>query len=205
MTKGQLIESIRGYLIADEPSQDSNGKFNFKRIEIACEQMFGTMLTYMITEDIKGIEDNYVKDYRNQTIVRADGLFYLTLPDKIVALPNGRGIWYVKPQGSRYALPPGGSHHSSMLSSLPIGEIVNNSVWSIGNSGSSTSRKIIIEHLGDSIYANVTRWDFGLVRAFSSYGEGDDIYIPNGRYDYFIEGVFKFFGKRYQDKSNNNK
>lgn len=203
MTKGQLIESIRGYLIADEPSQDTNGKFNFKRIEIACEQMFGTMLTYMITEDIKGIEDNYVKDYRNQPIIRSNGLFYLDMVDKMVALPAGRGVWYVKPNGSRYNLPPSSSNHVSMLSSIPVGDIVNNSVWSVGNVGND--KKILIEHLGDSIYANTTRWDFGLVRSFPSYGAGEEVYIPNGRYDYFTEGVFKMFGRRVQDKTNNNK
>jgi len=90
-----------------------------------------------------------------------------------------------------------------MLSSLPIGEIVNNSVWSVGNVGAD--KKIIVDHLGESIYVNVTRWDFGMVRAFSSYGEGEEIYIPNGRYDYFIDGIFKFFGKRRKDETNNNK
>jgi len=203
MTKGQLIESIRGYLIADEPSQDSNGKFNFKRIEIACEQMFGVMLTYMIAEDIKGIEDNYVKEYRNQPIIRSNGIFYLDIPDKTVALPGGRGVWFVKPNGSRYNLPSSGSKHMGILSSLPVGEIVNNSVWRVSNVG--TDKKIIVEHLGDSIYANTTRWDFGLVRSFSSYGEGEEVYIPNGRYDYFVDGVFKMFGRRVQDKTNNNK
>ena len=45
---------------------------------------------------------------------------------------------------------------------------------------------------------------YGLVRQFSAYDDEEDILIPHGRYDQFINQVLQWFGKRQIDNSNNN-
>lgn len=202
MIKSKIIESIRGYLIAQEPDQDSNGKFHFKRIEVACSEVFDTMLLALFTEDIKGFESSFVKDYRNQAITRNNGLNYLAINDSFVSLPEGRGVWYVKPSGSQSPIPRSGSNHIGILASLPVGDIVNNSVWKTGYV--NNTQKILIEHLGESVYAMTSRWDYGLVRQFTAYADTEDVHIL--KYDLFVNQVLQWFGygKKQLDNVNNN-
>jgi hypothetical protein len=200
MIKNKIIESIRGYLIGQEPTGDSAGKVNYQRIAVACSEVFDTLLLSLFTEDIKGFESNYVKDYRNQAIHRLDGLSYIYINAAFVNLPEGRGVWYVKPNGSQSPLPRSGSHHAGVLASLPVGEVLNTAVWRTGYI--VNTQRIIIEHIGDSIYATTTRWDYGLVRQFSAYGETEDVLIP--KYDLFVNQVLGWFGKRPLTPANDN-
>jgi hypothetical protein len=200
MIKKKIVESIRGYLIGAEPDSDSIGKFHYKRIEVACSEVFDTMLLALFSEDIKGFESSYVKDYVNQPIYRLGDQNYLYIADPFVTLPEGRGIWYVKPNGSQSPIPKSSSHHRGMLSSLPVGDIVNNSVWKTGYIGND--QKILIDHLGNSIYAMTTRWDYGLVRQFSAYSDTEDVHIQ--KYDLFINQVLQWFGKRPLTPPNDN-
>lgn len=199
MIKSKIVESIRGYLMANEPDQDSVGKINYKRIETACDEVFDTLIN-AILKDTKGVDANLVKDYRNQVVKRSNGVCYLDINDAYVNLPEGQGVWYVKPNGSQYPLPRSGRHVAGLLASLPIGEIVNNSVYRVGYIGND--KKIIIEHLGQSIYAVTTRWDYGLIRQFSAYADTED--VPISKYDVFINQVLQWFGKRPMDNVNNN-
>jgi len=200
MIKSKIIESIRGYLIGQEPTSDSAGKVNYQRIAVACSEVFDTMLLALFSEDIKGFESSFVKDYTNQPIIRLGEVNYLAINDSFVALPEGRGVWYVKPSGSQSPLPRSGSHHRGILASLPVGDILNASVWKTGFIGAD--QKIIIENIGDSIYAMTTRWDYGLVRQFSAYGETEDVHIL--KYDLFVNQVLQWFGKRPLSPANDN-
>lgn len=204
MIKGKIVESIRGYLLGREPNQDSNGLVSYQRIVVACDEAFETMLNAVYDDNYKSIESNYVKNFENKTLQRLNGKNYLDIDDTYVGLPNGLGVWYVKPRGGTYALPKGGVHHNSFINNLPIGDIVHNSTYKIGYVPNVDGKKILIEHIGDSIYANTTRWDYGLVRQFSAYDDEEDILIPHGRYDQFINQVLQWFGKRQIDNSNNN-
>jgi hypothetical protein len=200
MIKNKIIESIRGYLIGQEPGQDSLGKVNYQRIAVACSEVFDTLLLSLFNEDIKGFESSYVKDYRNQSIQRLGGISYLSINAPFVNLPEGRGIWYVKPNGSQSPIPRSGSHHIGMLASLPVGQVLNTAVWRTGFI--VNSQRIIIEHMGDSIYALTTRWDYGLVRQFSAYADTEDVLIP--KYDVFVNQVLQWFGKRPLSPANDN-
>jgi hypothetical protein len=200
MIKNKIIESIRGYLVGREPDGDSNGVISYPRVAVACSEVFDTMLLALFTEDIKGFESSFVKDYINQPIVRLGDVNYLAINDPFVSLPEGRGVWYVKPSGSQSPLPRTGSHHSGILASLPVGDILNSSLWKTGYIGDA--QNIIIENIGDSIYAMTTRWDYGLVRQFSAYAETEDVHIL--KYDLFVNQVLQWFGKRPLDDANNN-
>lgn len=200
MIKSKIIESIRGYLLGKEPDTNSNSIASYPRIAVACSEVFDTMLLALFSEDIKGFESSFVKDYTNQPIVRLNGMNYLAINDSFVSLPEGRGVWYVKPSGSQSPLPRSGSHHRGILASLPVGDILNNSVWKTGFIGAD--QRIIIENIGDSINAMTTRWDYGLVRQFTAYAETEDVKIL--KYDFFVNQVLQWFGKRPLSPANDN-
>ena len=66
------------------------------------------------------------------------------------------------------------------------------------------SMRIVLENIGDSKHTDIRKVDFGVVRAFSSYGDTEEVNVPDGRNDLLIEMCQAWLQGVYVDKTNNN-
>ena len=115
---------------------------------------------------------------------------------------EGRGIWYVQPSGGGSPFPFSHRPHIAMFANMAVGEVMNQTTWRFGNI--STNLQIILEDIGSSPVTDVRLVDYGVVRGFDSYGDTEEIRVPDSRYDLLEEMVMAWLGGQYSDKINNN-
>lgn len=201
MRKDILIEGIRGMILKSEAVDDNTKVLHYKRVEAAVGSAFAELIQTLAKKDTFEIENNYVKSYYDQPVISSDSQQYTVLLDNIVSLPNGKGVWFVKPSGSTVGYQPTSSHHTSLFGSLPMGKLVNDTWYKVGNPKSATT-SIIFNHIGDSFRRSVKSVDYGVVRAFDSYDDEEDVHLPSEAYSFVTEKVLSWFGVRRNDLVN---
>lgn len=211
MNKTQLVEYVRTMILNSEAVADNQSAAHFKRVEQGVGYAFDTILGQLGTsrEDKAEIESYYVKHYYGQSVREYNGYRYVGVSDDIVPVAGGNGIWYVQPSrdnlsqqqiGVNFAR--SGRPNLAIFNSLPVGEVLNETLWRLGNV--NTSKQIVFEDVGDSPFTDVRKVDFGVVRAFSSYADTEEILMPDSRYDLVVQMVMQQYGEVYNDKTNNN-
>lgn len=204
MKKSELIETARHAILKAEGVEDNARVMHYKRAEKLVGAAFDELLQILAKKGDGEIESGYMKDYYNQTVYEASGIQYIELPAEIAILPNGAGVWYVKPTGSSANLVASTQVLSSAFRSIPAGGCINDTFYRIGNAPSGM-KAIILQHIGDSVNRSIRKLDFGLIRSFDGYNDNDDIHLPEEKYSYLIEKVVLWAGQRYNDLQNNGK
>ena len=206
MEKAKIIELVRGFILGSESVDDNHGKLHFKRVELACTFAWENLLNGIYeTQGDPGIEGYYVKHYYNQALhISSNGLKYAYPPVDIVPLPSNKGVWYVQPSGGGSAFVRFDRPTKALFDSLPIGEATKDVFFRYGNVDDVVDKRIIIEATNDGIREGIRTVDFGLVPTFDAYAENENINMPKSDFDTFIKLVMSWFGKVYNDKSNNN-
>ena len=208
MNKDALISFVRTSILRREATTDNQGKLHYQRVSQAVNYAFDTLLSQIkIDRDNKSkIENYYVKHYYEQPVKESGGYRYFGVSDSIVPVGEGKGIWYVQPSANEPNAGRPLSHSNrpsvAMYNSLKIGSAINDTVWRFGNI--STNRQIILESVGDSPIADIRKVDFGVVRGFSSYGDDEEVIVPDGRNDLLIQFATTWLQGGYQDLENNN-
>lgn len=206
-TKKAIVENIRELVLRQEPNADNQGKLHFKRVEAVVGYAFDTLLSQIQMQNggEREIESYFVKHYYEQDVLESNGYRYVGLNDDIVPLDNGRGIWYVKPSGGAEPFAQFSRPELSMFSSLPMGAALNETLFRIGNVNNTSKWQVVLENAGDSRLTDVRKVDYGIVRTFSSYGDDEDVRMPDGRYDLLMQMSREAFnGQVYSDNINNN-
>lgn len=209
MKKEVLVESIRGMVLKAEPVTDNVKTVHFKRIEAAISHAYNELIKTLYDKDKYVIETMYVKHFYDQAMISADNREYILIPEDFVHMPKGRGVWYVR--GTNGGEDPAGFEtyatstvsSTSIFSSLPIGEVIDDTWIRIGNVPNETFKAIVFQHVGDSWRKNVVSIDFGLVRTFESYSDDEEVHMPNDSFAYVVDQVLKWFNPRYSDNLNN--
>lgn len=204
MNKKALVEFVRVSILKYEAVADHQKTLHFKRVEQGVGYAFDTLLS-QIKMDTKGkasIESYYVKHYYNQPVKESNDYRYFGVSDEIAPVGEGRGIWYVQPSGGGSPFPFSHRPHISMFANMAVGEALNMTTWRFGNI--ATDKQIVLETIGNSATKDIRKVDYGVVRSFSSYGDSEEIIIPDGRNDLILELTTKWLSPIYDDKVNNN-
>lgn len=204
MDKSVLIEAIRGLILQAEPTDDNTRVLHYKRVETAVIFAFNELITYLDKTDDAEIETHFVTSYMSQEVKKFGNFSYVKLPAKIISLPQGRGIWYVKPSGQSEHVISATSVSSALFASLPVGKVFNDTTYYM-SSIDGIGDAIIFNHIGDSQKKSLKYVDIGLVRDFESYTDTELIDLPGEKFSFVVEKCLAWFGKRATDKSNNNK
>ena len=209
MNKKALVEFVRVALLKQEAVADNQKTLHFKRVEQGVGYAFDTLLSQIPLDD-KGkskIEQFYVKHYYEQPVSESNGYRYFGVSDGLANVGN-RGVWYVQPSKSNgiktgKPLPMASRPMIAMYANIPVGGVMNTTVWRFGNI--ADTKQIILEDIGESSpYSNIRKVDFGVVRAFDSYGSDEEVIVPDGRNDLLIQMVITWLANSYEDKTNNN-
>jgi hypothetical protein len=206
MNKKALVEFVRVSILGSEAVSDNQKTAHFKRVEQGVGYAFDTLLAQIPMDEsgVSQIEEYYVKHYYNQSVKEAtNGYRYVGVDDSIVPVGEGKGIWYVQPSGGGNPFSQARRPSLAMFRNLKIGSAINETYWRLGNV--ATNLQIVLEHIGDSPFRDIRRVDYGVVRAFSSYGETEEVRIPGGRSDLLVNMTRAWFDKNYNDMINNNK
>lgn len=203
MKKNELIELVRGNILKSEAVADNTKVLHYKRVELMVGAAFAELIKLLAKKDEGEIESGYMRDYYNQPVSNANGLQYITLPASVVPLPNGGGVWYVKPQGSKKNLTASNQVLTSAFMSLPVSEYINDTVFRVGTDPAG-QKAIVLQHIGDSISRSIRVYDIGLIRDFEGYNDNEDIHLPDESYSFLMGKVMELMGQRYNDKTNNN-
>lgn len=204
MNKKALVEFMRVAVLKSEAVADNQKTVHFKRVEQAVGYAFDSILTQIpLTEEGKAeIESYFVKHYYNQSVSESNGYRYFGISDSLVPIGEGKGVWYVQPSGGGKPLPKSRRPKIATYRHLPVGGALNQTVWRLGNI--SDDRQIVIENIGDSPLEDIRKVDYGVVRAFDSYGDTEEISMPDGRFDLMTQLVVTWFNGAYTDNVNNN-
>lgn len=205
MNKKELVSFMRRSLLGREPMADDQKTYHFQRVSQAVGYAFDNLLA-QIPLDAKGkskIESFYVKHYYNQTVKESNGYRYFGVSDDVASVGEGRGIWYVQPSGGGSPISFSHRPNIAMFRNMAVGEVMNQTFWRFGNI--ATNKQIILENIGESPNENIRSVDFGVVRAFSSYEDAEQVLIPDGRMDLMHEFVRAYLKENaVTDESNNN-
>ncbi len=202
MDKVSLIEFVRVAILKAEAVADNQKTLHFQRCAQGVGYAFDSLLS-QIKLDADGraqIESMYVKHYYNQPVSESNGLRYFGVSDDVA--PVGTGIWYVQPSGGGVAFSYFNRPSNSIYASIGVGEVMNETFWRFGNI--ATKKQIILENVGNSPMQSVRFVDYGIVRAFSSYEDTEEVIIPGGRSDLLIQMCQQWLQGGYTDKTNNN-
>lgn len=204
MKKNELISTIQSAILKAEPVADNARTMHYKRAEKLVGAAFDELLQTLAKKNDGEIEASYMKDYYSQTVVTSGTMQYIELPAEIAPLPNGGGVWYVKPTNSSANLVASTQVLTSTFRGLPIGKCINDTFYRIGTSPSG-AKAIVFQHIGDSVNRSVRKMDFGLVRSFDGYAETEEIHLPNNSYSFLLEKCLTWAGNRFADLQNNGK
>ena len=204
MNKETLVEAIRGKILQSEPTDDNTRVLHYKRVETAVIFAFNELITYLDKTDDAEIETHFVKTYMSQEVKKFGNFSYVVLPAKIISLPQGRGVWYVKPTGQSEHIIHATSLNGSLFSTLPVGKTFNDTTYYM-SSIEGIGDAIIFNHIGDSSKKSLKYVDIGLVRDFESYTDTELVDLPGEKFSFVVEKCLAWFGKRATDKSNNNR
>lgn len=204
MKKSELVETVRHAILKAEGVEDNARVMHYKRAEKLVGAAFDELLALLAKKGDGEIEAGYMKEYFGNTVYEAGGVQYVELPTAIAMLPNGTGVWYVKPSGSSVNYTASTQVSISTFKALPIGNCINDTFYRVGNSPSG-KKAILFNHVGDSVNRSVRKVDFGLIRAFDGYNDNDDVHLPEDKFSYLIEKVMLWAGQRYNDMQNNGK
>lgn len=202
MTKNALIEYVRVAILNREAIADNQSVTHFQRVSQGINYAFDTLLS-----QIKGIEGDaeiesyYLKNYYDQDVKESGDYRYVGISDDIANIQGGRGIWYVQPKGGGVNFSRIKRPDIAMFNSLPVGEILNETFWRLGNV--ATNKQIILEDISDSPFTDIRKVDYGIVRAFSSYTGDEEVYIPDT--NILIGLVLSWFAEAANDNINDNK
>jgi len=207
MTKAELVSFVRQAILGSEPNADNASKVHYKRVEQAVGYAFDGMLATLYNQGEEGrfeIESYFVKHYKNQVVLEASGYRYIGLVDQMANIPNGKGIWYVRPHGDGKPFIQIGRSQLAQQRNMHYGETIDEVMWYIGNVVSTSPRQIVLETIGNPVFADIRRVDYGIVRGLESYGDNEAVFMPEGLYDTLISTAAKWFGaNRYNDMVNN--
>lgn len=203
MNKTALTEYVRTAILKSEAVADNQKVVHFKRVEQAVVYAFDTLLSQIqLTEKgISEIESYYVKHYYGESVSESGGYRYVPLSDEMVPVGEGKGIWYVQPQGKGKAFSRSRRPKVAMFRSLPVGDAMAETFWRVGNLG--TKQQIVFENIGDSPFRDIRKVDYGIVRSLNSYEGTEEVRVPDGRMDLLIQMCMSWFGQRYNDITNN--
>lgn len=205
MIKSALVEFVRVSILKSEAVADNQKTLHFQRVGQAVNYAFNTLLSQIKLDDAgkAKIETYYVKHYYNQPVAESNGYRYFGVSDGVVPVGEGRGIWYVQPSGGGRPFTQSGRPNISTYRNTKFGGAIRETVWRFGNLG--VNKQIVLENVGDSPLADIRYVDFGVVRDFDSYGDTEEIILPDGRYDLLIEMAGSWLGGVYNDNTNNGK
>jgi len=212
MNKSQLIEFVRVSILKSEAVSDNQKTLHYQRVAQAVGYAFDTLLAQipMTPEGKAKIEAFYVKHYYNQPVAESSGYRYFGVSDDVVSVGEGKGVWYVQPSQTNngnknisgsvfvYSNRP----HVSFFANMAVGGAMNMTTWRFGNI--ATKKQIVLENIGDSPNTDIRLVDYGIVRAFTSYGDTEEVIVPDGRNDLLIQMVTEWMSPVYVDKTNNN-
>lgn len=200
MDKKALIEFVRVSILKSEAVADNQKTLHYKRVEQATGYAFDTLLSQIKLDDEgkSKIESFYVKHYYNQPVSESNGLRYFGVSDNVA--PVGNGIWYVQPTGGGINFAHFNRPTLSIYANIGVGEVMNETFWRFGNI--ATKKQIVLENVGNSPYANVRTVDYGIVRAFSSYGDTEEVVVSD--YNLLIQLATAWLSQPYTDNANNN-
>jgi len=200
MNKVQLVDFVRVAILKSEAVADNQKTLHFQRVAQAVGYAFDTILSQIKLDD-EGkakIESLYVKHYYNQPVSESNGLRYFGVSDDVA--PVGTGIWYVQPSGGGINFSYFSRPSVSLFANIGVGEVMNETFWRFGNI--ATKKQIILESIGNSPYANVRNVDYGIVRAFSSYEDTEEVVVPDT--NLLVQLAVAWLSQPYNDKVNNN-
>jgi len=202
MNKQQLVEFVRVSILKKEPDADSQMVLHYKRVEQATGYAFDALLAQIKLDDIgkAKIESNHVKHYYKQPVSESNGYRYFGVSDDVASV--GSGIWYVQPSGGGDLIPYFSRPSNSLFANMAVGEVMNKTFWRFGNL--ATKKQIIIENIGDGQMADIRLVDYGIVRAFASYEDTEEVVVPDGNYPLLIQITSAWLSNGYVDNSNNN-
>ena len=205
-SKKALIETVRESILKREAVADNQRTIHFQRVSQVVGYAFDTLLTQIQQSEggEREIESYFVKHYYNQDVLEANGYRYVGLGDIIAPMDDGRGIWYVQPSGGTKNISQFSRPALSVFSSLPLGDAMHETYFRIGNVTNTSQRQIVLENSGDSPLVDIRKIDYGIVRAFASYSDAEDVKMPDGRYDLLMQMSVEAFGLRVNDEINNN-
>lgn len=211
MNKAALVEYVRTMILNSEAVDDNQKVAHFQRVAQGVNYAFDTLLGQLgdTRKDKAFISAYLVKDYYNQPVLESNGYRYVGVSDDVVPVAGGNGIWYVQPSRRNLSqqdvgvnLARSGRPNIALFNSLPVGKVMKETMWRFSNI--SDNRQIILSDIGDSNTTDIRYVDFGVVRAFSSYEDTDEVVVPMGNMDALIRLVMTWFGERYNDKTTNN-
>jgi len=203
MNKKALIEFVRVSILKSEAVADNQKTLHFQRVSQATNYAFNTLLSQIKLDDegLAKIEAYYVKHYYNQPVSESNGYRYFGISDGIVPVGKGRGVWYVQPSGGGRPFVQSSRPNVATYRNTKFGGAIRETVWRLGNLG--TNKQIIIENIGDSPASSIRFVDYGIVRDLDSYGDTEEVIIPEGRAELLIEMAGSWLGGVYNDKTNN--
>lgn len=206
MNKSELVSFVRRSLLGREATGDDQKAYHFQRVAQGVGYAFDTLLA-QIPLDASGkakIESYYVKHYYNQPVKEdTNGYRYFGVSDDVVSVGEGRGIWYVQPSGGGSPIPFSHRPNIAMYRSMAVGEVMNKTFWRFGNL--NVNKQIVIETIGDSSpNENIRKVDFGVIRAFSSYSDDEQVIVPDGRNELLIEFCKQWLSGQQPTPANDN-
>jgi len=211
MTKSELTSYVRRVILGSEAVADNQKTAHYQRVAQGVNYAFD-MLLAQIGDTRKGkaeIESYYVKHYYAQPVLESNSYRYVGVSDDIVPVAGGNGVWYVQPSKNKVNPVNAGVNFArsqrpkmAIFGSLPVGEVLNETFWRLGNI--TDNKQIVFENIGNSPFTDIRYVDYGIVRAFSSYDDTENVFMPDGRVDLLVELVRNHLGNVANDLVNNN-
>lgn len=204
-SKAAIVETVRELILRREAVTDNQRTVHYKRAEEIVGYAFDTLLAQIQMEENgeREIEAYFVKHYYNQSVRESNGYRYIGLEDNFVELDGGRGIWYVQPSGGGVNFGQSRRPKNALFNSLPVGSVIKETFFRVGNVNSTSRRQIVLEDVGESPTTDIRKVDYGIVRNFKSYSDTEDVNMPDGRYDLLLQMATEAFGARPNDTITN--
>lgn len=184
MKKVQLVEILHKRIAGRDKSSSLSKPLLEKYISLAWEQiMYDTFKRNPHELDL------YAKEYSDLAIV--DGK--VELPVQIVQLPNMAGIRQLRL--GEYSIGIQSIGMSAIHDELEVGSVDREYSYSLyGN---------IIKIYGKQDYSTVSIF---LIPTFDNYEANDDVYVPGGKSQVFVETIYSFLRDYFRDNQieNNN-
>lgn len=203
MTKGQIVELVKGYLSGESTTQDIMHKVDARRLELYIDAAFRDVVYEVYKTNQAGLSE-YAKKY-DGIAVSLDGVtgaYTSTLPAATVQLSGtSSGIRRVNfDTGTDLEFVPVDAEIAESISMLDVSDININDVI-----GYYPRNNKLVEYLNfpAAFAAETLRMD--LVIPFTEYGDSDEVALPSGQNLNLITAVVKLLtGRPEVDLANDN-
>ena len=204
MTKGQIIELIKGYLSGESTTQDMMHKVDARRLELYIDAAFRDVIYEVYKTNQAGLSE-YAKKY-DGIAVSLDGVtgaYTSVLPAAILQLPGtASGIRRISlDAGTKLEFVPVDAEIAESISMLDVSDVNINDVI-----GYYPRDNKLVEFLNFPVAYAAETLRMDLVIPFTEYAASDEVSIPSGQNFNLITAVVKLLtGREPVDLKNDNR